>query len=102
MSFRAENPTTGRSYIPPTDAEIRFLKMIKNKGQITIGDALDFENQPGEPGFGPGLDALDILDKNIDLGIIEFSEKDSKYTYKGLNAPDTKSIRFGPEPGWDF
>ena len=68
-----------KGHLPnPREAEKAFLARIKSKGEITLEDALTFEDFDTY-WFGPGVDVLDILDKYIELGVITADPHDDLY-----------------------
>lgn len=84
------DPKQGMS---PKESEAALLKMFSQKKGISFRDVLNFIDEHNGPNFGPSTDVLDVIQKFLDLGIIEYNDSLSKFEYRGFNELDNEEAR---------
>ena len=61
-------------------AEFRFLQEIAERGGVSIEEAFSLNKQVPEINFGTGIGALDVINKFLSLGYIEYHSDINKFT----------------------
>jgi hypothetical protein len=60
-------------------AEARFLTEVADRGGVTITEALRIQLGNPNINFGTDIDALDIIDKFMSLGLVKYEDATGKY-----------------------
>lgn len=68
----------GPSVLSPKEAEKAFLQGLKDSGGMGMEEAIEYAREM-DFWFGPGIDALDVLNKHIDLGLVKVDYEERKF-----------------------
>ncbi len=60
-------------------AEVRFLSKVADEGGLTIYQALSIQLNDPAINFGTGIDAIDVINKFLSLGFIEYQSETGKF-----------------------
>lgn len=60
-------------------AEVAFLNEVEKRGGLTINEALALSKPESPIYFGTGIDAIDIVNKFLNMGFLEYQPDTGKF-----------------------